>query len=164
LASKKERKSGLLSIDATIAENRRAHFDYHIEETFEAGIALLGTEVKSLRLGQCSIAEAYIGPKGNDIALFNCYIGEYQQAGHHLQHEPRRIRTLLLHRKQINKLVGSVTREGYTIAPIKMYFDGKGRAKLLIGLAKGKKNYDKREDIKKRDWGREKQRLMKEKG
>lgn len=164
MANKNKGKSGLLSTNATVAENRRARFDYAVEDTFEAGIELTGTEVKSLRHGQCSINEAYVGPKGDEIYLFNANIPEYQQAGPKLQHEPARIRRLLLHRKEINKLLGSVTREGYTIVPLKMYFNNRGIAKLLIGLAKGKKQHDKRETIKKRDWGREKQRIMKEKG
>ena len=164
MANKKDRKSGMLSKDALVAENRRARFDYHVEETFEAGIELTGTEVKSLRLGQCSITEANIGPRGNDICIFNCYIPEYQQAGQHLQHEPRRIRRLLLRRREINKVLGAVSREGYTVIALKLYFNSRGLAKLLIGLAKGKKLHDKREDVKKRDWGREKQRLMRDKG
>lgn len=164
MAKKKNTKSGLLSTNATVAENRRARFDYAVEDTFEAGIELTGTEVKSLRHGQCSLNEAYVGPKGDEIYLFNAHIPEYQQAGPKLQHETKRIRRLLLKRREINKLSGSVTREGYTIVPLKVYFNARGIAKLLIGLAKGKKQYDKRETIKKRDWGRQKQRIMKEKG
>lgn len=151
----------MLSTNATVAENRRARFDYHLEEKFEAGIALVGTEVKSLRLGQCSLNESYVGPKGSDIYLFNANIPEYQQAGRHLQHEPARPRRLLLHKKEINKLIGSVTREGYTIVPTRLYFNARGKVKLEIALAKGKKQHDKRETTKQRDWGREKQRLLK---
>lgn len=154
----------MLSTDVTVADNRRARFDYHIEDKFEAGIALQGTEVKSLRLGQCSINEAYVGPKGNDIYLFNVHIPEYQQAGRHLQHAPRRPRKLLLHRKEINRLIGSVTREGYTIVPLRLYFNSRGIAKIELALAKGKKLHDKRETIKSRDWGRQKQKLLKERG
>ena len=162
MAKKKKSKTGLLSTSATVAENRRARFDYHLEDTFEAGIELAGTEVKSLRHGLCSLNEAYVGPKGDEIYLFNATIPEYQQAGHHLQHEPKRPRRLLLHKKEINRLLGSVTREGYTIVPTKLYFNARGRAKLEIALAKGKKTVDKRETIKQRDWGREKQRLLKD--
>ena len=161
--AKKNKKDGMLSTNATVAKNRRARFDYALEEIFEAGIELHGTEVKSLRLGQCSLNESYVGPKGNEIFLFNANIPEYQQAGQHLQHTPTRPRRLLLHRREVNKLIGSVNREGYTIVPTKLYFNGRGIAKLEIALAKGKKQHDKRETIKKRDWGREKQRLLKDK-
>ncbi|MCB9996480.1 MAG: SsrA-binding protein SmpB [Rhodospirillales bacterium] len=161
MAKKKNSKSGLISTNATVAENRRAKFDYHLEEKFEAGIELVGTEVKSLRHGQCSINEAYVGPKGEEILLFNANIPEYQQAGSHLQHTPNRTRRLLLHKREINKLLGAVTREGYTIVPTKLYFNARGMAKIEIALAKGKKQHDKRETIKNRDWGREKQRLLK---
>ncbi len=154
----------MLSTNVTVADNRRARFDYHIEEKFEAGIELAGTEVKSLRLGQCSINESYVGPKGNAIYVFNMQIPEYQQAGRHLQHEPKRLRKLLLRRREINKLIGSVTREGYTIVPLRIYFNARGIAKMEIALAKGKKLHDKRETIKQRDWGRQKQKLLKEKG
>lgn len=154
----------MLSINVTVAENRRARFDYHIEEKFEAGIALQGTEVKSLRLGQCSLNEAHVGPKKGDLYLFNAHIPEYQQAGRHLQHEPKRPRKLLLNKKEIKKLSGSTTREGYTIVPLRLYFNSRGIAKVEIALAKGKKLYDKRESVKQRDWGRQKQKLLKEKG
>ncbi len=161
MAKKNKSKSGLLSTDVTIADNRRARFDYHLEEKFEAGVELSGTEVKSLRNGQCSINESYVGPKGNEIYLFNANIPEYQQAGSHLQHTPTRPRRLLLRRREINRLIGAVTREGYTIIPTRMYFNSRGMAKLEIALAKGKKMHDKRESIKQRDWGRDKQRLLK---
>lgn len=164
MAKKNTGKSGLISTDATVAVNKRARFDYTIEETFVAGIELTGTEVKSLRHGQTSIQEAYVGPTANEMWLHNANIPEYQQASQHLQHEPQRTRRLLLHRREINRLIGAVTREGYTIVPIKMYFNKRGIAKLEIGLGKGKKQHDKREAIKKRDWGREKQRVMKEHG
>lgn len=164
MAKKNTGKSGLISTDTTVAVNKRASFDYTIEETFAAGIELKGTEVKSLRHGQASIQEAYVGPTGNEMWLHNANIPEYQQASQHLQHEPQRTRRLLLHRREINRLIGAVTREGYTIVPIKLYFNKRGIAKLEIGLGKGKKQHDKREAIKKRDWGREKQRVMKEHG
>jgi len=161
MAKKNKGKAGMLSTNVTVAENRRARFDYFLEDKMEAGIELTGTEVKSLRLGQCSINESYVGPDGNEIFLFNATIPEYNQAGRHLQHEPTRPRRLLLRRKEINRLIGSVTREGYTIIATRMYFNARGTAKLEIALAKGKKQYDKRDTMKKRDWGREKQRLMK---
>lgn len=161
MAKKKDKKSGMLSTNATVAENRRARFDYHLEDKFEAGIELTGTEVKSLRLGQCSLNESYVGPKGEQIFLYNATIPEYRQAGSHLQHEPGRPRRLLLHKREIDKLIGSVTREGYTIVPTKLYFNARGRAKIEIALGKGKKQVDKRETMKQRDWGRQKQRLLK---
>lgn len=164
MAQKKKRKSGLISTNQTVADNRRARFDYHLEEKFEAGIVLTGTEVKSLRLGQCSFNESHAGDKNGELWLFNAHIPEYSQAGAHLQHDPKRPRKLLLHKKQLNKLLGAVAREGYTIVPVKLYFDARGMAKVEIALAKGKKEFDKRETIKERDWGRQKQRLMKDHG
>ncbi len=154
----------MLSVNALIAENKRARFEYEIEETFEAGIQLTGTEVKSLRLGQASIVEAHAGEKNGDIYLFNAHINEYMQAGSHLQHEPRRLRKLLLKKREINKLIGSVQREGYALIPLKLYFNEHGLAKLLLGLGKGKKLHDKRETSKERDWNRQKQRIMKDHG
>lgn len=164
MAKKKDKKSGLISTNATVAENRKARFEYHIEDKFEAGIALTGTEVKSLRHGQCSLNEAYVGPKGGEIWLFNANIPEYQQAGQHFQHEPKRARKLLLHKREVDKLLGAVQREGYTIMPLRMFFNGRGIAKLEIALGKGKKLHDKRETEKKRDWGRQKQKLLRERG
>lgn len=161
--AREPRKKALLSVNETVAENRRARYEYFVEETVEAGIVLKGTELKSLRLGQCSINEAYAGPKGGEIFLFNANIPEYQAAGQHLQHAPKAARKLLLHKKQINHLMGSVTREGYTLVPLKLYFNDRGRAKLLIGLGKGKKMHDKRETEKKRDWNKQKSRIMKAK-
>ncbi len=163
-AKKNKSKSGMLSVNATIAENRRARFEYHIEDTFEAGIMLMGTEVKSMRLGQASINEAHAGEKNGEIWLFNSHVGEYMQAGQHLQHEPRRLRKLLLKKKEMNKLMGAVAKEGYTIVPLKLYFDARGLAKLLIGFGKGKQLHDKRQTSKDRDWGRQKQRILKEHG
>jgi len=159
---KKNKKSGLLSTDATVAVNRRARFDYALEDTFVAGIELTGTEVKSLRHGQCSIQEAYIGPKGSEIWIYNANIPEYQQAGPKMQHAPQRPRRLLLHKKEIHKLMGSVNREGYTIVPIKVYFNARGLAKLELALGKGKKKVDKRETIKRREWDKKKARVMKD--
>lgn len=162
MAQKKSKRSGLTSTNKTVAENKRARFDYQIEETFEAGIALAGTEVKSLRMGQGSINESYVGPKQNEIWLFNAHIPEYGQAGHHLQHNPKRIRKLLLHRREVNRLMGAVTRDSYTIIPTRLYFDKRGLAKLEIGLGKGKKLHDKRQTEKDRDWSRQKAKIMKD--
>jgi len=146
-----------------VAENRKARFNYEILETFEAGIALTGTEVKSLRQGKSNIAESYATEQNGDIYLINAYIPEYLQANR-FNHETRRPRRLLLHRKEINKLIGAIQREGMTLIPLKLYFNERGRAKLLLGLARGKKTHDKRETEKKRTWDREKARLMREKG
>lgn len=164
MAKKSKSKSGMISVNQTVAENKRARFDYILEDKFEAGIALTGTEVKSLRLGQASINECYVGPKHGDIVLFNAHIPEYQQAGKHLQHDPKRERKLLLHKKEIDKLIGSVQRAGYTIVPVRLYFNNKGMAKIEIALGKGKKEHDKRETVKERDWNKQKARLMREKG
>ena len=146
-----------------IAENRRARFDYFLEETFEAGLSLTGTEVKSLRNGRANIAESYASPEGRDVVLINAYIPEYAPASR-FNHEPRRPRKLLLHRKQIDRLLGAVQREGRTIVATRLYWDDKGRAKLELALAKGKKAHDKRETEAARDWQRDKARLMREKG
>ncbi|HRD26977.1 MAG TPA: SsrA-binding protein SmpB [Caulobacter sp.] len=143
-----------------IAENRRARFDYFIEDTVEAGIILTGTEVKSLRNGRANIAESYAAVEGDEIVLINADIPPYS-GGNRFNHEPRRPRKLLLHRKQIGKLIGAVQREGRTIIPTKLYWNEKGIAKLEIGLAKGKKLHDKRETSAERDWQRDKARLMK---
>ena len=166
MADKKNKKSkkGWISTGETVANNKRARFNYELEDRMEAGIALTGTEVKSLRMGQCSIEEAYVGPKKGEIWLFNAHIAEYPQAGPMQQHEPKRLRKLLLSRREINKITGAITREGYTVVPLKLYFNKRGLAKLEIALAKGKKAHDKRETIKKRDWGRQKQRILREKG
>ncbi len=146
-----------------VADNRKARFNYEIGETFEAGIALSGTEVKSLRGGKATIGESYAGEHGGEIFLVNAYIPEYLQANR-FNHEPKRPRKLLLHRKQVNKLVGAVQREGMTIVPLKIYFNEKGRAKVELALARGKKLHDKRETEKARDWGRERGRLLRDKG
>lgn len=160
MAKKKDKKTALVSKDTVVADNRKSHFDYELGDTFEAGIMLKGTEVKSLRMRQCSIKESYVGPKDGDIWIFNMNIPEYTQAGPQHQHEAQRPRKLLLHKREINKLLGSVAREGMTIVATKIYFDKNGRAKIEIALAKGKKLHDKRETDKKRDWGKQKQRLL----
>lgn len=146
-----------------VADNRRARFEYEIVDVLEAGIALTGTEVKSLRGGKATIGEAYAGPSGDDLFLFNAYIPEYLQANR-LNHETKRPRRLLLHRRQIDKLIGATQREGFTVVPLKIYFNDTGRAKVELGLGRGKKLHDKRETEKKRDWARDRARIMRDKG
>jgi SsrA-binding protein len=146
-----------------VAHNRKARFNYAIGETFEAGIALTGSEVKSLRQGKATIAESYADSRGGEIWLVNSNIPEYLQAGR-FNHAPKRPRKLLLHRHQINKLMGAVEREGMTLVPLKLYFNDKGRAKIELALARGKKLHDKRETEKKRSWERERGRLLRAKG
>ena len=146
-----------------IAENRRARFDYFIENTYEAGLSLTGTEVKSLRTGRANIAESYASAEGREIVLINANIPEYGPANR-FNHEPRRPRKLLLHRKEIDRLLGAVQREGRTLVPLRLYFNDKGRVKLELALATGKKAHDKRATIAERDWKREQGRLMREKG
>ena len=137
-----------------IAHNRKARFNYQIGETFEAGLALTGTEVKSLRGGKATIAEAYADSRGGEIWLVNANIPEYLQGGR-FNHAPKRLRKLLLHRRQINKLIGAVEREGMTLVPLKLYFNDKGRAKLELALARGKKLHDKRATLRERETRRE---------
>lgn len=151
------------SADGAIAINRRARFDYEIEETFEAGLQLTGTEVKSLRQGRANIAESYVSPERDEVFLINSDFPPYEM-GNRFNHEPRRHRKLLLHRREIHKLQGAVAKEGRTIIPLRLYFNQRGVVKLLIGLAKGKKTVDKRETVKQRDWNRQKSRLMKDFG
>ncbi len=146
-----------------IAENRRARFDYFLEETFEAGLILTGSEIKSLRLGKANIAESYAAADGRELALVNAYIPEYGPANR-FNHEPRRPRRLLLHRKQIDKLLGAVRRDGRTLVPTRLYFNDKGLAKLELALAKGKSAPDKRATVAERDWKREQGRLMRDRG
>ena len=147
-----------------IAENRRARFDYFLEQTFECGIALTGSEVKSLRNGKANIAESYAAVEGNQIVLVNADIPPYTQAGPYFNHEPRRHRKLLLKRREIDRLIGAVQKDGLTLIPTKLYWSDKGLAKLEIALAKGKKIHDKRETAAERDWQRDKARLMRDKG
>jgi SsrA-binding protein len=146
-----------------VAVNRKARFNYEIGDTYEAGIALTGSEVKSLRTGKATIAESYADAHGGEIWLINSNIPTYAQAGR-FNHEPKRHRKLLLHKRQINKLIGAVEREGMTIVPLKLYFNERGRAKIEIALARGKKIHDKRETAKKRDWQRQRARLMRVRG
>ena len=143
------------------AQNRRARHDYLIEDRFEAGLILTGSEVKSLRGGRASIAEAYVTERGGELFLQGAHIPEYKAATHN-NHEPRRLRKLLVHRRELAKLVGQVRREGYTLVPLAIYFNERGIAKLEVGLARGKKKADKRQDVKAREWDRRKSRLLRE--
>lgn len=145
------------------AQNRRARHDYQIEDRFEAGLVLTGSEVKSLRGGRASIGEAYVAEKGGELFLQGAHIPEYKAATHN-NHEPRRLRKLLVHRRELAKLVGQVRREGYTLVPLAIYFNERGIAKLEVGLARGKRKADKRQDIKAREWDRRKSRLLRERG
>ena len=144
-----------------VAENRRAKFDYTIIDTIEAGIILLGSEVKSLRLGRASIAESYATEESGHIVLINSNIPEYSSAASGQNHEPKRIRRLLIHKKERNKVFGQIKKDGCTVIPLSLYFNQKGLAKLSLGIAEGKRKVDKREVIKKRDWDREKHRILK---
>ncbi len=146
------------------AQNRRARFDFFIDETLEAGIMLTGTEVKSLRGGRASVNEAYAGLKGGELYLFNAYIPEYLQAGRWLQHEPKRPRKLLIRRRELDKIAAGIKQKGVTLIPMSVYFNDRGMAKVEIGLATGKKKHDKRESEKERTWQRDKARLMRDKG
>lgn len=153
-----KRESGKL-----VAENRKARFNYDIEERLEAGIQLTGSEVKSLRTGKANIAESYASDEGGEIYLINAHIAEYAQARRD-GHAPTRPRKLLLHKREIEKLLGAIQRQGMTLVPLKLYFNARGIAKVELGLARGKKIHDKRDTEKKRDWERQKGRLMREKG
>lgn len=146
-----------------VAENRRARFDYMIEDTFEAGIQLVGTEVKALRAGRANIAESYASPERGELWLINSYIPEYAPAAQ-FNHEPRRVRKLLVKSRELKKLIGAVEREGRTLAPLKLYFNERGIAKLEVALATGKKAHDKRAAAKDRDWKRQQSRLLRDRG
>ncbi len=146
-----------------VAENRKARFNYFIDETLEAGIMLAGTEVKSLREGRADISESYAADQDGELFLVNAYIPEYK-AGNRYNHETRRPRKLLLHKREINKLAGGIKRAGTTIVALKIYFNERGKAKVLLGLARGKRQHDKRAAIKDRDWKRDQARLMRERG
>lgn len=145
--------------DSTIARNKKAFHDYFIEEHFEAGLSLQGWEVKSLRAGRAQIKEAYVTIRDGEAFLFGCHIAPLPSASTHVDPDPVRTRKLLLHRAELNRLIGAVERKGYTLAPLALYWKH-GRAKLDVGLAKGKKAYDKRAVEKERDWQREKQRVL----
>lgn len=147
-----------------VAENRQARHEFFLTDTYEAGLQLTGTEVKSLRRGQSNIGESYASVEDGGLWLVNAYIPEYQGAGRYFQHEPRRKRRLLLHAKEIHKLAIAVERQGMSIVPVELYFNERGIAKLKLALAQGKKLHDKRETAKKRDWNREKARIMRDKG
>jgi SsrA-binding protein len=142
-----------------VANNRKASFNFFFLELIEAGIVLLGSEVKSLRLGKGNIAESYAVDSGGELFLQNSYIPEYNQSSYN-NHDPRRRRKLLLSKKQINKIIGKINQDGLTVVPIKMYFNHKGMAKVQIAIAKGKKQHDKRQTKKTRDWEREKSRVF----
>jgi SsrA-binding protein len=146
-----------------VADNRKARYQFAIDETLEAGIMLVGSEVKSLRGGKSTIAESYAYAKDGEIFLVNAYIPEYNQASR-FNHEPKRQRKLLVHKREANRLAAATQREGMTLIPLRLYFNPKGIAKLELGIAKGKKLHDKRETEKKRDWQRDKARLMRSKG
>lgn len=146
-----------------VAENRRARFDYSIEDTFEAGVSLEGTEVKSLRVGQANIAESYASIEGDELFLINSNIPIYEPASQ-FNHDPKRHRKLLLKRREINRLMAETQRKGRTIVPLKMYFNNEGRLKLLIGVGVGKRAIDKRDTQKKRDWAKEKGRILRDRG
>lgn len=145
------------------AQNRKARHTYEIEDTLEAGIVLMGSEVKALREGRANIAESYAKAEEDEVWLVNAHIPEYKQAGQ-FNHEPRRPRKLLLKKREAAKLIGASERDGMTLVPLKVYFNNRGIAKLELGLGKGKKHYDKRETQRKRDWDRQKARLLREKG
>jgi SsrA-binding protein len=147
----------------TVAENRRARFDYAVEDKFEAGLALQGTEVKALRAGEATIADSYAEIRDGQAWLINANIPEYSH-GNRLNHEPKRPRKLLLHAREIERLLGAVERKGMTLIPLSIYFNKTGRAKVELGLAKGRQSQDKREYIKDRDWKRDKARIMRDKG
>ena len=146
-----------------IADNRKARYAYVITETLETGIILMGSEVKSLRSGKTTIVESYAHAKDGELWLVNCYIPEYTQASR-FNHEPKRSRKLLVHKREAAKFAAAIQREGMTLIPLKLYFNAKGRAKIELGVAKGKKPHDKRETEKQRDWQRDKARLMRDKG
>ncbi|MEO5707571.1 MAG: SsrA-binding protein SmpB [Alteraurantiacibacter sp.] len=146
-----------------VAENRRARFNYFIEDVFEAGLALTGTEVKSLRFGEGTIAESYAEVRGGQVWLVNANIPEFSH-GNRFNHEPKRPRKLLLNEREIEKMFGAVERKGMTLVPLSVYFNGRGRAKVELALAKGKQTHDKRETIKDRDWKRDQARIMRDKG
>lgn len=145
-----------------IAQNRKARRNFVIESTLEAGLVLAGTEVKSLRQGKASITEAYAGDEAGELYLFNANIPAYA-AANRFNHEPKRPRKLLVHRRELNRLIGLIRRDGYTLVPLRLYFNSRGVAKIELGLAHGKRKVDKRETEKKRDWERQKARLMRDK-
>ena len=159
-----EKKKKSLISHGVAAQNRKARHDYTINDTVEAGLALVGPEVKSLRAGRATLVDAWAGEREGEMWLFNSYIPEWQAGSFVARFEPRRPRKLLLHRRQVRELTGSVTREGTTLVPLQIHFNDRGVAKVLLGLAEGRKKHDKRAAIAARDWQRDKARLMREKG
>lgn len=157
------RKKALIA-HGTAAQNRKARFDYKIGDTFEAGIVLVGPEVKSLRSGRAALADAWAGERNGELWLFNTYIPEWQAGSFVAHFEPRRPRKLLLHKKQVRELIGAVTREGVTLVPLEIRFNERGVAKVVLGVAEGKNKADKRHAIAERDWQRDKARLMRDRG
>ncbi len=157
------RKKGLIS-HGIASQNRKARYDYKIGDTVEAGLMLVGPEVKSLRAGRATLTEAWAGERDGEMWLFNCYIPEWQAGSFMAHFEPRRPRKLLLHRKEVRELTGAITREGATLVPLQIHFNDRGMAKVLLGLAEGKKKHDKRAAIAARDWQRDKARLMRDRG
>lgn len=156
-------KQSKTPVRKTLAENRKARFNYEILDTLEAGLVLQGTEVKSLRANKANIAESYASFENGELWLINSYIPEYTE-GNRFNHEPRRLRKLLINKKEMKQLFVAISREGMTLVPLRLYFNARGRAKLELALARGKKTHDKRETEKKRDWGREKARLLRDRG
>jgi SsrA-binding protein len=146
-----------------VAQNRRARHDYTIEDSVEAGLVLVGSEVKSLRAGRGSLSDSYAGEKEGELYLFNAHIPSYAAASR-FNHETRRARKLLVHRRQLDRLLGAIQRDGVTLVPLAIYFNDRGIAKVELGVARGKRQYDKRETEKRRDWQRQKQRLMRDRG
>lgn len=161
--STEPRRKAMIS-HGVASTNRKARFDYKIGDTIEAGLMLVGPEVKSLRAGRATLTDAWAGEREGEMWLFNCYIPEWQAGSFMAKFEPRRPRKLLLHRNQVRELTGAITREGATLVPLQIHFNERGRAKVLLGLAEGKKKHDKRAAIAQRDWQRDKARLMREKG
>ena len=159
-----EKKKKTLISHGIAAQNRKARHDYTIGETVEAGLMLVGPEVKSLRAGRATLSEAWAGERDGEMYLFNCTIPEWQAGSVVAKFEPRRPRKLLLHRKQVRELIGSITREGTTLVPLQIHFNDRGIAKVLLGVAQGRQKQDKRQAIAARDWQRDKARLMRDKG
>ena len=162
MAKKENPKSELIS-HGNVAQNRKARHNYEIVDTVEAGLVLMGSEVKSLRMGRANIGESFAAPQGGELVLINSYIGSYNP-GKTFGHEERRKRKLLLHRKELARLLMSVAKDGMTVVPLSLYFNQRGLAKVQLGLAKGKNVVDKRQSVKKRDWERQKARILRDKG
>lgn len=162
MAKKENPKSELIS-HGTVAQNRKARHNYEIVDTIEAGLVLMGSEVKSLRMGRANIAESFAAPQGGELVLINSYIASYNP-GKTFGHEERRKRKLLLHKRELARLLMSVAKEGMTVVPLSLYFNQRGLAKVQLGLAKGKNVVDKRQSVKKRDWERQKARILRDKG